>query len=161
MFLWIGQCFSQENTPLFYPVENAIKSNLNLDLKADYSILDVNADQWNQMLTERPETVKFTIPLGERLLEVDLHEKELFKSGFQVRAASGLILNMETESKSVFYQGTFVGYPNAHFALSVLNNEINVYNFLTDPPHCKDYFWRSDGYKKNYESFCENGVMHQ
>lgn len=124
LFFWVIGCFSQENISLFYPVENAVKSGLSLNLKADYTILDVDTDQWNDILTKRPETVKLKIPLGDRLLEVSLQEKELFKNGFQVRTASGLTLNMETESKSVFYQGTFFGYPKSHFALSVLNNEI-------------------------------------
>lgn len=38
------------------------------------------------------------------------------------------------------------GYSKNEAGICVLDNEINLYNFLSDPPHCNNYFLRSDGY---------------
>ena len=29
-----------------------------------------------------------------------------------------------------------------------------MFDFHKDPPHCKDHYYRTDGYKKNFETFC-------
>ena len=29
-----------------------------------------------------------------------------------------------------------------------------MFDFHRDPPHCKDYYLRTDGYRKNFETFC-------
>lgn len=50
------------------------------------------------------------------------------------------------------------GYLRNENGLCVLSKDVNIYSFMSDPPHCNEFYWRSDGYKKNAESFCENGV---
>ena len=52
------------------------------------------------------------------------------------------------------------GYSRDQYNQCRLNPEINMFDFHKDPPHCKDYYYRTDGYKKNFETFCQKGVQH-
>lgn len=53
------------------------------------------------------------------------------------------------------------GYSTRENGNCVMDPEINMFTFLRDPPICEDFFYRSDGYKKNYETFCEGGLEHK
>lgn len=116
--------FGQSDIALFSPVDETIKSELELGLIDDYALLNADNTNWNTILNEHPSNIRISIPYKDEMLVFDLNEAVLFKSGLKVKTASGLDLDYETESKSIFYQGVALGYEGSHFAFSVLNNEI-------------------------------------
>ncbi len=52
------------------------------------------------------------------------------------------------------------GYVRSENGYCVKDPEINE-TISGVPPHCDKFYFISDGYRKNYESFCEGGVQHE
>ncbi|MFT5819102.1 MAG: hypothetical protein ACI8ZM_000324 [Crocinitomix sp.] len=93
-------------------------------LIGDYSILEVNEAYWEEILNTHPSTLTMGIPFRDEILVLELDEINLIGDDFIVRTATGQDVVYNDVSRSIFYQGEFDGYPNSHFAFSVLNNEI-------------------------------------
>lgn len=124
IILFSSVTFGQTEVALFSPVDESIKADLDLGLIDDYSLLHADDLNWNTILNDQPNSIRISIPYKDEVLVFDLNEATLFKSNLKLKTASGLELDYETESKSVFYQGVVLGYENSHIAFSVLNNEI-------------------------------------
>ncbi|MGB1103794.1 MAG: gliding motility-associated C-terminal domain-containing protein [Crocinitomicaceae bacterium] len=103
---------------------NTATDEAELGLVDTYSLLSVNDDAWEEILTNHPSRISLSIPYGDTDLNLTLRKTELFREDFQVRTASGDTLVWNEISRSVYYHGTFTGHAGSHFALSVLNNEI-------------------------------------
>lgn len=116
--------FSQDERALFNATTEPVILETDLGFIGDYSLLDLDSAVWQGILADHPHFLTIQIPYRDELLELNLERVHLFREDFAVRAASGLMVNYQDESKSVFYHGTFGGHPNSHFALSVLNQKI-------------------------------------
>ncbi len=116
--------FGQATKTLFETVDESVYSTVTLDLIDDYTLLSPESIGWQDVLNNHPHHITVNLPFGEEILTLNLRQATLFKPDFRVRTASGTSVDLESESKSIFYQGWFEGYENSHFALSVLENEI-------------------------------------
>lgn len=116
--------FAESHSNLFHQSVDEVALETDLGLIGDYTLLDLDSTIFQSVLANHPHTLTVTIPYGDGELELIVDKKHLFRNDFAMRSASGLVLNYSDESSSVFYQGTFSGYPNSHFALSVLNHEV-------------------------------------
>lgn len=124
MLLLSQSSIGQEEVSLFSPVDETIKSELDLGLIDDYALLNVDNSNWNAVLDEHPNSISLSIPYKDEVLVFELYKADLYKDELNVRTASGSPFNYNTESKSVFYQGVVLGHEGSHFAFSVLNKEI-------------------------------------
>jgi hypothetical protein len=93
-------------------------------LNGEHSVLNLNTETWEEILDSHPANITIEIPFEDENLRIQLHEVNFFKPNLIVRTASGDSIPIHKLSKSVYYNGTFEGYPNSHFALSVLNEEV-------------------------------------
>ncbi|NOQ73928.1 MAG: T9SS type A sorting domain-containing protein [Crocinitomix sp.] len=93
-------------------------------LVGDYSLLEVNEVYWEEILSTHPSDLSIEIPFQDAILVLNVYEVELIRDDFIVRTASGQDIVYNDVSRSIFYRGEFEGYPDSHFAFSVLNNEI-------------------------------------
>jgi gliding motility-associated-like protein len=89
-----------------------------------HTFLDLNIWEWEALLNEHPRMLSLDIPYNGSTLKLNLTKAKLFKDEMRLRTASGALIDLRTESKSVYYQGFFEGHPRSHFALSILNNEV-------------------------------------
>jgi hypothetical protein len=53
------------------------------------------------------------------------------------------------------------GYAYDDEGRCVIDPEINDSTSNAQPPQCEDFFYKSDGYRRNYETYCEGGVSHK
>ena len=111
--------FGQGKNVLFHEVDKEIPLNLN----DHYALLEVNETYWNLILDTHPTHLEISIPYEGEVLQLSLNEAD-FMRDLTIRTSSGNDLNYNEVSRSIYYQGTFEGYANSHFALSILNNEI-------------------------------------
>ena len=93
-------------------------------LNGEHSVLNLNTETWEGILDSHPANITIEIPFKDENLRIQLHEVNFFKPNLIVRTASGDSIPIHQLSRSVYYNGTFEGYPNSHFALSVLNEEV-------------------------------------
>lgn len=120
--------YAQFETALFNTLSEEVAQNetrpKGFKEDAVYTLLDVNTVNWENILESHPHDLTLTIPYGDLELELNLHEVNFFRDDFTVRTASGERMVWNEVSRSIYYNGSFEGVPNSHFALSVLNNEI-------------------------------------
>jgi len=116
--------YGQRKNSLFVTPKNAQKISNELSLIGESSVLKLNQDYWEDLLDNHKDFLQVTIPYGETELKLSLYKTELYKNDLNVRTASGKTIQVNKDSKSVFYHGAFEGHPNSHFALSILNSEV-------------------------------------
>lgn len=116
--------YAESHPNLFHNAGDEALTETDFGFIREHSLLDLDSSVFQSILANHPRTLHVTIPYEGSELELVVDKKYLFRSDFAMRTASGMSLNYLEESSSVFYQGTFSGYPNSHFALSILNHEV-------------------------------------
>lgn len=116
--------FAQADFSLFQPVDETRASEIEIDSLSTYTLLKLDIPERYDILENHPSGLTIDLPYLDESLTLELHITKLFKNDFTVFRASGDEFDYQAISKSVYYQGNFTGYPNSHFALSILNNEV-------------------------------------
>ncbi len=119
---WLS--FSQAPIALFSESAVPLDVELNSVIEDDYTILTINETVWNSILDERPKNLSLVLPFNGESFTLNFVESHPYKNDLLVRTASGESIDYNTASRSIYYHGVFEGYPNSHFSLSVLNNEV-------------------------------------
>lgn len=116
--------FAQAEIALFQRVDDTRAAEIELDSISAFTLLKLDIPEWYDILENHPSGLIIEMPYLDESLTLNLHIAKLYKNDFSVTTASGTESNYNEVSKSVYYQGEFNGYPNSHFALSILNNEV-------------------------------------
>lgn len=158
LFTMVQVVYAQPERSVFYQTNETALYDTDFGLVGEYALLDLDSSIYASILESHPRTLNFSIPYGDIVLNVEVERKHLFRNDFMMRTASGMSFNYAEESQSVFYQGSFSGYPNSHFALSILNHEIIG---LGHVPGIGDVnLGRLEGYG-NYIFYAENALPTQ
>jgi hypothetical protein len=129
LFLFISLSLTAQKTELFRPATNktAAESLLGKELQ-EYGLLEVDAEDYSQLLAVAPESWELEIPATPGLnakLTLVLQRNNFLRHDFTLRLASGNQVVPDV-NLGQHYTGTVAGEPDSRVALSLLDGELTA-----------------------------------
>ena len=106
---------------LFSENSDLQKSGKYLKSASDVSVLNLNQPQLQKLVTDKPETLSFSVPYNGEAIKVNLYKENILTDDFTARNEKGQVINY---TPGVYYKGIIGNDMNSLVAFSFFNGNV-------------------------------------